>query len=479
MTGSITGAATTYIDGRWRDPARLVEVLNPADSSPVGAIGYGGAPEAVRAADAAAAAFAAWSARPARERADLLRAVADDLVSRADEIGAVLARESGKRLPEASGEVRFAAEYFRWFGEQARRPTGEAIPGEASGRRHQVSHRAAGVAVCLTPWNFPVSIQARKLAAALAAGCTTVSRASEKAPLAVVELFRCLDRAGVPAGVANLVHGPAAEITESLLAHPAVRVVSFTGSTEVGRRIMELAARRIVRPALELGGDAPFIVFDDADVDAAVNGALVAKFRNNGQSCIAANRFLVQDGVYDAFTGKLASAVDAMSIGDPLADPVPDLGPLIDAGRVRAVGDLVGEAIRAGARRLTREFTVPDKGSYTAPVLLADVPRDTAIARTEVFGPAAAVLRFSQADEAIALANDTEMGLAAYCYTTDLRRADLVASRLEAGIIGVNDPLPSAVFAPMGGVKQSGLGREGGWEGLAEFQHTHYTATMA
>lgn len=477
MTGAMAHG-TTYIDGGWRDPARLVEVLNPADGSAVGAIGYGGAPEATRAADAAAAALPAWSARPARARADLLRAAADDLVSRVDEIGAVLARESGKRLPEAVGEVRFAAEYFRWFGEQARRPAGEVIPGEASGRRHQVGHRAVGVAVCLTPWNFPVSIQARKLAAALAAGCTTVSRASEKAPLAVVELFRCLDRAGVPAGVANLVHGPAAEITESLLAHPAVRIVSFTGSTEVGRRIMELAARRIVRPALELGGDAPFIVFDDADIDAAVAGALIAKFRNNGQSCIAANRFLVQDGAYDAFTGKLASAVDAMSIGDPLADPVPDLGPLIDAARVRAVGGLVDEAIRAGARRLTREFSVPDKGSYAAPVLLAGVPGNAAIACSEVFGPAAAVFRFSGEEEAVALANSTEMGLAAYLYTTDLGRADRVAGQLEAGIIGVNDPLPSAAFAPMGGVKQSGLGREGGWEGLAEFQTTHYTATV-
>ncbi len=473
----MTGLVTTYVKGGWSDPADQREVSNPADGSLVGLIGYGGQAEAHAAADAAAAAFPAWSTTTARVRADLLRALADDLGANAEEIGALLARESGKRLPEGVAEVRFAAEYFRWFGEQARRTVGEVIPNEVPGRRHVAVRRATGVALCLTPWNFPVSIQARKLAAALAAGCTTVSRASEKAPLAVVEMFRCLDRVGFPAGVANLVHGPAGAVTKALLAHPAVRVVSFTGSTEVGRRIMTLAAHRIVRPALELGGNAPFLVFDDADVDAAVDGAMLGKFRNNGQSCIAANRFLVQDGVYDAFVERFVSAVDSMSVGNPLADPVPDLGPLIDDARVKAVTELVEGAVRNGARRLTRDFSLPAEGCYAAPALLADVPDGTDLCCTEVFGPVAAVSRFSGEDEALARANRTEMGLAAYFYTRDVGRAERVAERLEAGIVGVNTSLPSAVYAPMGGIKQSGLGREGSREGLEEFQDVRYVAT--
>lgn len=473
----MTGLVTTYVKGGWSDPADQREVSNPADGSLVGLIGYGGQAEAHAAADAAAAAFPAWSTTTARVRADLLRALADDLGANAEEIGALLARESGKRLPEGVAEVRFAAEYFRWFGEQARRTVGEVIPNEVPGRRHVAVRRATGVALCLTPWNLPVSIQARKLAAALAAGCTTVSRASEKAPLAVVEMFRCLDRVGFPAGVANLVHGPAGAVTKALLAHPAVRVVSFTGSTEVGRRIMTLAAHRIVRPALELGGNAPFLVFDDADVDAAVDGAMLGKFRNNGQSCIAANRFLVQDGVYDAFVERFVSAVDSMSVGNPLADPVPDLGPLIDDARVKAVTELVEGAVRNGARRLTRDFSLPAEGCYAAPALLADVPDGTDLCCTEVFGPVAAVSRFSGEDEALARANRTEMGLAAYFYTRDVGRAERVAERLEAGIVGVNTSLPSAVYAPMGGIKQSGLGREGSREGLEEFQDVRYVAT--
>ncbi len=473
---STTAEPTTFIDGKWDDPAGRRDVTNPADGSVLASIGYGGSAEAMAAAEAAAAAFPDWSTTTARTRADLLAALAEELIADAERIGAVLARESGKRLPEGVGEVRFAAEYFRWFGEQARRPIGELLPNEVAGRRHLTVRRPSGVALCLTPWNFPVSIQARKLAAALAAGCTTVSRVSEKAPLAAVEMFRCLERAGFPAGVANLVHGPAGEITETLLAHPAVRVVSFTGSTQVGRKIMTLAAGRIVRPALELGGDAAFVVFDDADVDDAVEGALIAKFRNNGQSCIAANRFLVQDGIYAQFVERLVSRVDAMTIGDPLADPMPDLGPLIDRSRVAAVDALVADALDVGARRLTRPVKVPDVGCYAAPALLADVPDDAGLACSEAFGPVAGVFRFGTEDEALARANDTEMGLAGYVYTSDLACTDRMLAALQAGIVGVNNPLPSAVFSPMGGVKQSGLGREGGAEGLTEFQDVHYAA---
>ncbi len=350
------------------------------------------------------------------------------------------------------------------------------FPHEQDDRRHLTFRRPAGVAVSLTPWNFPVSIQARKLAPALAAGCTVVARASEKAPLAAVELVRCLADAGLPAGVLNMVHGKASELTPALLAHPAVRVVSFTGSTEVGRRIMAAASDRIVRPLLELGGDAPFLVFDDADLDAAVDGAMVAKFRNNGQSCIGANRFLVQDGVHDEFVSRLAERVDAMTVGAGTADPLPDLSALIDDARVKAVNAVVEEAIAAGATRVTREFGLPGTGSFAAPALLTDVPAHVSLAREEVFGPAAGIFRFSTMDDAIRLANATEMGLAGYAYTRDAARLFRLGERLDVGIVGFNSALPSVAFAPMGGTKQSGLGREGAEIGMEEFTETRYVA---
>ena len=373
------------------------EVRNPADGSIVGEVPYGGGAEASAAVARAATAFAAWASTPARTRADILLRAAAILHERADEIGLLLAREAGKRTPEGVGEVHFAAEYFRWFAEECRRADGSIIPNEAPNRRHLVIRRPSGVVVTLTPWNFPVSIQARKVAPALAAGCTVVARASEKAPLAVAAMFAILADAGLPKDVATLVHGPAAEVTQALLDHPAVRVVSFTGSTAVGRSIMTLAARRMIRPILELGGDAPFIVFADADLDRALEGAMLAKFRNNGQSCIAANRFYVEAGVHDEFCNRLAERVDAMTVGNPTAQPVPDLGPLIDADRKAAVEAMVSEALGRGARRITRER--PQLvGSFTAPALLVDVPEKSSLACEEIFGPAAAIFPFT--DEA-------------------------------------------------------------------------------
>ncbi|HET7474549.1 MAG TPA: NAD-dependent succinate-semialdehyde dehydrogenase [Dermatophilaceae bacterium] len=468
--------ALPLIDGRWETPEHVVDVVNPATGTVAGRLGWGGPGDAVRAADAAARALPSWAARPARARADLLREAAELLAARAETIGRLLAAEAGKRLPEAVGEVAFSAEYLRWFAEQARRPEGQVIPHEAPGRRHLTIRRPVGVVASLTPWNFPCSIQARKLAPALAAGCTVVARVSEKAPLAVTEMVRCLVEAGIPAGVVNLVHGPAREVTQALLDHRAVRAVSFTGSTEVGRQIMASAARRIVRPLLELGGDAAFVVFEDADLDAAVEGAMLAKFRNTGQSCIAANRFVVHEPVYDEFVSRLVKAVDAMTVGDGLADPCPDLGPVIDRSRVLAVQGLVDQALQAGATRLTRVAELPSHGTYVAPTLLADVPGDAAIGRTEVFGPAAAVFPFRDEDEAVARANATEMGLAGYFWSRDVGRVWRMAERLEVGIVGANNALPTVCFAPMGGVKQSGLGREGADAGLAEFQDVGYVA---
>ena len=472
----MTTLASHLIDGTWEDGAATVDVTNPADGSVAGRLAWGDAKTAERAADAAARAFTDWAELPPRRRADILLEASRLIAERADTIGETLAREAGKRRPEAVGEVAFSAEYFRWFAEQARRPQGEVIAHEAADRRHLTIRRPVGVVASLTPWNFPCSIQARKLAPALAAGCTVVARVSEKAPLAATEMVRALVDAGLPAGVINLVHGPAREITQTLLDHDAVRAVTFTGSTPVGREIMASAARRVVRPLLELGGDAAFVVFDDADVDAAVEGALLAKFRNTGQSCIAANRFVVHEDVYDEFVGALVDRVDGMTVGDGLADPLPDLGPVIDASRVDAVNSLVSEAISHGATRLTSKCDLPEDGTFVAPTLLGDVPDTARIATQEVFGPAAAVFRFRDTAEALARANATEMGLAGYLWSRDVSRCWRAAEHLEAGIVGVNNALPSVAFAPMGGVKQSGLGREGAAAGLEEFEDVRYLA---
>ncbi len=466
---------TTLIAGEWRDPANRRDVRNPVNGSVVGSIGCGTAAEARAAADAAQDALERWAETPPRARGDVLRRAADLIDERAADLGVLLAREAGKRKPEALAEVRFAAEYFRWYAEEARRPSGEFYPHEAPRRRHLSIRRPAGVVASLTPWNFPCSIQARKLAPALAAGCTVVARVSEQAPLAATEMIRCVTNAGLPPGVLNLVHGPAAELTDAYLRHPAVRVVSFTGSTPVGRDIMARASHGLVRPLLELGGNAAFVVFEDADLNAAVEGALIAKFRNTGQSCIAANRFLVHDAVYQQFVETLAHRIDRMTLGDGLAEPTPDLAACINDSRVRAVTAMVEEAVSKGARKVTRDFDLP-AGAFCAPALLVDVPDDCAVAREEIFGPVAGVFRFGDDEEALQRANATDMGLAGYVYTRDTSRVWRIAERLEVGILGVNTGLPSVCFAPMGGVKSSGFGREGSRLGLEEFQQVRYVA---
>ncbi len=471
--------ASQLIDGQWVDADDEREVLDPGTGEVVGSVAWGTVLHARRAADAAASAFDGWAGTTARDRGRLLAAAADLLEERSVALAPLLAREAGKRLPEAAGEIAFSVEYLRWFAEEARRPSGHVIAPETPGRRHLSISRPAGVALSLTPWNFPVSIQARKLAPMLAAGCTVVGRVAESTPLAATELFRALQDAGLPHGVLNLVHGPSREVTSELLAHPAVRVVSFTGSTAVGSSIMAQAAARIVRPLLELGGNAPFILFEDADLDAAIEGAILSKLRNTGQSCVGANRFLVHRSVAEEFGTRLAARFDAMSIGHGVPDagsPMPDLGPMISQERVAAVAAMVESALSSGARLLTSPRAVPTGGAYLAPTLLADVPAGAAIIDDEVFGPAAAISTFETDDEVLRLANGTEMGLAAYIWTTSPDRIWRFAEQLDAGIVGVNDPLPSVAFAPMGGTKQSGLGREGGHVGMEEFQETRYIA---
>lgn len=467
-----------YIDGVWRasNHRDLLDVINPATGSAIAELSYGGVDEAMEAVETAARAFGAWKLTTARTRADMLLEASRILLKRAEEIGYVLAVESGKRLAEAVGEVKFAAEYFRWFAEEARRPEGAYIPNEVQNKRHWTRAQPAGVALCLTPWNFPVSIQARKLAPALAAGCTVVARPSQKAPLSVIEVFKCLEEAGFPHGVVNLIHGPAVSTTEAMMGHPAVRVVSFTGSTAVGQSLVKSSARQLQRLALELGGNAPFIVFDDADVEKAVEGAMVAKFRNNGQSCIAANRIYVHDSVYEEFVTRWAATVSRMKLADPVTNPQSDLGPVIDDKARQQLLVLADEAIAGGARPIHPKLQHPDDGFYLSPLLLENVPSDTTFARAELFGPMSPIFRFSDEDEVIKLANDTDMGLAAYVYTNHAGRGARMTEALEYGIVGWNNALPSVAFAPMGGWKQSGLGREGARIGMEEFQEVKYVS---
>ncbi len=471
-----SGPVPSLIDGEWVVPegGRLLAVENPATGRRLAELSYGGTAEALAAADSAEAALDGWAGRPARERSDLLRNAADLVDDRSAAIGELLAADAGKRLSEAVGEAHFSAEFLRWFAEAVRQPAGSVLRSEQA-ERHQVTFsRPAGVVACLTPWNFPMSILARKVAPALAAGCTVVARPSERAPLAAVELARALVDAGLPKGVFNLVHGPAAEQSEAILAHPSVRVVSFTGSTDVGKHIMTLAARRAVRCVLELGGDAPFIVFADADLDAAVTGLMIAKFRNNGQSCIAANRVFVERSVFDAFTERLGNAVAAMSIGDPLGNGDVDLGPLISAERVREVKALVEEGRAGGGSVLTSSGQIPEAGHWCPPSFVIEPPAGSGLVTSEVFGPAAGVSAFDSEDEVVVRANDTELGLAGFVYTRDVGRAWRMGERLEVGILGCNDPVPPVAFATLGGVKQSGIGREGGATGLEEFEEWHY-----
>ena len=467
---------TTLIDGEWINLNARRQVTNPATGEPVGTVGWGGRAEARAAADAAAQAFPEWANRSGRERADLLLRAAEILKDRAEDIAGLLAMEAGKRLPEARGEVAFSGEYLRWFAEEVRRPVGVVHNREDEGRRHLTTSTPSGVVASLTSWNFPVSLQARKLAPALVAGCTIVARTSEKAPLAAVELIRALHDAGVPPGVVNMVHGSGQELTQELLSHPGVRVVTFTGSTRVGSQIMAQAAPRVVRPLLELGGDAPFLVFNDADIDAAVEAAVIAKTRNSGQSCVGANRFLVEDEVHDEFTAKLAHRLDTMRLGDGANNPVPDLGPLIDQQAVARMQRIVDDAVAGGSQEATTEQEVPAMGSFVRPRLFTDVPDGALLAREEVFSPVAGVFRFSSEEEAISRGNATEMGLAAYLFTSNMSRAWRVAEQLRAGVVGINDPVPSVAFAPMGGAKQSGIGREGARLGLEQFMEPKYLA---
>ncbi|QTH23841.1 NAD-dependent succinate-semialdehyde dehydrogenase [Rhizorhabdus wittichii] len=459
------------IDGAWVAGKDWIEVDDPATGAVVGRVPALGRDAAERAISAAAAAMPGWAARTAQERGAVLRRFAALMIDRQDDLAALLTREQGKPLAEARGEIAYAASYLDWFAEEGRRAYGEVIPTHAADKRLFVLRQPVGVVGAITPWNFPAAMVTRKIAPALAAGCAVVLKPSEKTPFSALALGVLAQEAGLPDGLLNIVTGDAAAIGGALTRSPVVRKISFTGSTRIGALLMEQSAATIKKLGLELGGNAPFIVFDDADVDAAVEGCIASKFRNAGQTCVSVNRIYAQAGIHDAFTAKLAAAVAALRVG-PGTDPANDVGPLIDAGAVAKVEAHVADAVGQGATVLTGGARL--SGNFFVPTVLRDVTAAMAVTREETFGPLAAVIRFDGDAEAIAQANASPYGLAAYVYARDIGRVWKVAEAIESGMIGINTGLISTEVAPFGGVKASGLGREGSRHGLEDYLETKY-----
>lgn len=464
-----------YIDGRWADAddGAVLTVRNPADGSVLGTVPKMGATETRRAIEAANAAWPAWRALTAGARAKILRRWFDLIVENQEDLAVLMTSEQGKPLAEARGEVLYAASFIEWFAEEGKRIYGDVIPPHLADKRIVVTKEPIGVCGAITPWNFPSAMITRKAGPALAAGCPMVLKPASQTPYSALALAVLAERAGVPAGVFNVVTGSATAIGGELTANPIVRKLSFTGSTETGIKLMAQCAPTLKKLSLELGGNAPFIVFDDADLDAAVQGALASKYRNTGQTCVCANRLLVQDGVYERFAAKLAEAVSQLKVGPGLAEGT-NQGPLIDENAVRKVEEHIADAVSKGARILTGGKRHPLGGTFFEPTILADVTPQMKVAREETFGPVAPLFRFHTEEEAIRMANDTEFGLAAYFYTESSSRVWRVGGALEYGIVGINTGLISTEVAPFGGMKASGMGREGSKYGIEEYVEIKY-----
>jgi succinate-semialdehyde dehydrogenase / glutarate-semialdehyde dehydrogenase len=472
------GSGTLYIDGKWRPAAsgQTFAVTNPATSQVLAQISAADTADVREAVNAAASAFASWSGRTAYERAGYLYDAYRLMLERADELAWLMTTEQGKPLRTAQIEVRYAADFLIWFAEEAKRVYGSTIPSSRAGQRFMVLHQPVGVVGAVTPWNYPISMLTRKIAPALAAGCTVVLKPAKQTPLCAVEVFRILHEVGVPAGVVNLVTAAQASIVgDEFLSNPVVRKLTFTGSTEIGKQLAQGAAASIKRVSLELGGHAPFIVFPDADPAHAARGASLVKFLNTGQACICPNRIFVHRSIAGPFLSVLAERVGRLKAGNGLEEGVM-IGPLIDEGALAKMDEHVSDAVGRGAtlvcggRRLTGEAY--DAGTFFAPTVLTDVTPDMVIYREETFGPIAPVIIFDDEDEVIKMANDTDYGLAAYLYTRDISRAIRVSEALRFAIVGVNDINPTSAAAPFGGMKESGLGREGGREGIVEYLET-------
>jgi succinate-semialdehyde dehydrogenase/glutarate-semialdehyde dehydrogenase len=467
-----------FVDGKWTGgSAGSFAVLNPSTGAEIASVPRAGADDVAAAVSAAATAQPGWAAAPPRERSDVLRRTFDLMIERKEELAFLMSLEMGKSLTDARGEVVYAAEFFRWFSEQAVRIGGELRTAPSGANRILTFRKPVGVSLLLTPWNFPAAMATRKIGPALAAGCTVVLKPAEDTPLTALLLASLLAEAGAPAGVVNvLTTDKPGDLVEAALSDERVRKLSFTGSTNVGRTLLRQAADRIVNTSMELGGNDPFIVLDDADLDAAVEGAMLAKMRNGGQACTAANRFLVQSSVAADFATKLAEKMGALVMGPGTAEDT-QLGPMVNARAVDGIADKVDRTVAAGAQVMLGGSRPSGAGFFYPATVLADVPRDSAAATEEVFGPVAPIISVADEEEALAIANDTEMGLTGYVYSGSLARGLSVSERLEVGMVGLNRGLVSDPAAPFGGVKQSGIGREGGFEGIDEYLETTYVAT--
>jgi succinate-semialdehyde dehydrogenase / glutarate-semialdehyde dehydrogenase len=464
-----------FIDGAWvsADDRGTLAVQNPATAETLGVIPNMGAGETRRAIAAAARALPAWAAQTAKDRSIALRRWFDLMLLHQEDLAVLMTAEQGKPLAESKGEISYAASFIEWFAEEGKRLYGDIIPGHQADKRILVLRQPIGVVAAITPWNFPSAMITRKAGPALAAGCTMVLKPATQTPFSALALAELARRAGIPQGVFNVITGSAAAIGGEMTTNPTVRKVTFTGSTEVGKKLMAQCAGTIKKISLELGGNAPFIVFDDADLDAAVQGAIASKYRNTGQTCVCANRLLVQEGVYDEFAKKLTAAVGKLRVGDGLKG-VTDQGPLIDAKAIAKIEEHLADALAKGARVALGGKRHALGGTFFEPTILTDVTPNMLVAREETFGPVAPLFKFKSEADAIAMANDTEFGLAAYFYTRDLARSWRVSEAIEYGIVGVNTGIISTEVAPFGGVKESGIGREGSKYGILDYTEIKY-----
>jgi succinate-semialdehyde dehydrogenase / glutarate-semialdehyde dehydrogenase len=464
-----------FLAGEWAGAAHgsTRAVVNPANGQQLGTVPNMGAAETRRAIEAAAAALPAWAKKTAQERAVILRRWHELMLANQEDLARIMTSEQGKPLAEARGEIAYAAAFIEWFGEEGKRLYGDVIPAHQADKRILVLRQPIGVVAAITPWNFPAAMIARKVAPALAAGCTFVCKPATQTPYSALALACLAERAGVPRGVLSVLTGDSAAIGGEMTAHRAVRKLSFTGSTAVGKQLMAQCVGTLKKLSLELGGNAPFIVFEDADLDAAVAGTIASKYRNTGQTCVCANRLLVQDAIYDEFVGKLSAAVGKLTVGDGLAGRT-DQGPLIDAKALAKVEEHIADALAKGARVALGGARHALGGTFFQPTILTDVNSTMMVTREETFGPVAPLFRFKSEEEALRLANDTEFGLAGYFYTRDLARAWRVSEALECGIVGLNTGIISTEVAPFGGIKESGIGREGSKYGILDYTELKY-----
>jgi succinate-semialdehyde dehydrogenase/glutarate-semialdehyde dehydrogenase len=464
-----------YIDGAWADAGSgdVIKVDNPATGQVLGTVPKMGAAETRHAIEAAEAALPGWRAKTAKERAQILRRWYELMMANQEDLAAIMTAEQGKPIAESRGEIAYAASFIEWFGEEGKRVYGDVIPAHGTDKRIVVVKQPVGVCAAITPWNFPAAMITRKAGPALAAGCTMVVKPASQTPFSALALCELAERAGVPKGVLSCVTGSAAEIGGEMTANPTVRKLSFTGSTETGKKLLEQCARTVKKTSMELGGNAPFIVFDDAELEPAVKGAIASKYRNAGQTCVCANRILVQDGIYDAFVNRLSEVVSQMKVGDGFGEGTV-IGPLIDDKAVAKVEEHVGDALAKGARVVTGGRRHALGHTFYEPTVLVGATPEMKVFREETFGPVAPIFRFKTEEEAIRLANDTEFGLASYFYGRDIGRVWRVAEALDYGMVGINEGLISTEIAPFGGVKESGLGREGSHFGIEEYVEIKY-----